>query len=317
MIPRIAVSALVCASAAAAVCTKLEDCPQFEHLKTDECQTYHHFLARGSTSPYPGHVIETVGKVCNALNTQERPNACGYEDLQYWAMNGGEKWCISSHEGAINGAEQMRNYTARCPDSHLIVMGFSQGGSVMLDVLGGGGGEIWGCTQESNPAMNISSPPGSKVIAALVFGPTRRSGNQSWTHGGGEISDGGAPRTAEQNAALQPYADAGLLREYCQPGDPICAPQSEGKDMANHLNYFDRFGDEAADWVIDLAKKAGQSDQTSGAKELLSKTISHPIGNVFILIFVLFVLYFAVRKVAVWKTSRFPSYAPVSTTITV
>src|ERR1051325_8531851 len=35
----------------------------------------------------------------------------------------------------------MRNYTARCPDSHLIVMGFRQGGSVMLDVLGGGGGD--------------------------------------------------------------------------------------------------------------------------------------------------------------------------------
>lgn len=162
MIPRIALSALLCASTAFAVCTKLEDCPQFEPLKTNECQTYHHFLARGSTSPYPGHVIETVGKVCDALNTKENPKACGYEDVEYWAMNGGERWCISSHEGAINGAAQMRNYTERCPDSHLIVMGFSQGGSVMLDVLGGGGGPLWGCNQEENPGMNITSAPGSK-----------------------------------------------------------------------------------------------------------------------------------------------------------
>lgn len=164
MIPRIAIAlaALLHAATTKAVCTKLQDCPQFEKLKTSECQAYHHFLARGSTSPYPGHVIETVGKICDQLNNATHPNACGYEDVEYGAMNGGERWCISAHEGAMNGAEQMRNYTMRCPDSHLIVMGFSQGGSVQLDMLGGGGGELWGCMQEQNPAMNISSAPGSK-----------------------------------------------------------------------------------------------------------------------------------------------------------
>jgi acetylxylan esterase len=162
MIPRVALAALLQAATIAAVCTKLEDCPQFEKLKTNECQTYHHFLARGSTSPYPGHLIETVGKICDKLNNEANAAVCGYEDLQYWAMNGGERWCQSAHEGAMNGAEQMRNYTARCPDSHLIVMGFSQGGSVQLDVMGGGGGEMWGCNQKTNPAMDINSVPGSK-----------------------------------------------------------------------------------------------------------------------------------------------------------
>jgi acetylxylan esterase len=162
MIPRISLAALLHAATIAAVCTKLEDCPQFEKLKTDECQTYHHFLARGSTSPYPGHLIETVGKICDKLNNEANAAVCGYEDLQYWAMNGGERWCQSAHEGAMNGAAQMRNYTARCPDSHLIVMGFSQGGSVQLDVMGGGGGEMWGCNQKTNPAMDINSAPGSK-----------------------------------------------------------------------------------------------------------------------------------------------------------
>lgn len=165
MIPRIALVALLQAATIAAVCTKLEDCPQFEKLKTTECQTYHHFLARGSTSPYPGHVIETVGKVCDKLNNATHPNQCGYEDVDYWAMNGGERWCTSAHEGAVNGQAQMQNYTERCPDSHLIVMGFSQGGSVQLDVLGGGGGLLWGCTQEDNPAMDITSGPGSKGMA--------------------------------------------------------------------------------------------------------------------------------------------------------
>jgi acetylxylan esterase len=130
-----------------------------------------------------------------------------------------------------------------------------------------------------------------KVAAALVFGPTRRSKGQSWTTGGGDVSDGGAPRTAEQNAGLKPYADKGVLREYCQPGDPICAPHTENTKMEKHLDYFDKFGDDAAAWVIDLARKASSNDdQQSGGSKMLHKTISHPAANVIILLLVAFVL---------------------------
>lgn len=329
MITRTLALAGLCASTALAVCTKLEDCPQYETLKTNDCQQFHHFLLRGSTSPYPGHVIETVAKVCDQLNTESTPHACGYEDIEYWAMNGGDRWCKSAHEGAINGAAQMRNYTERCPDSHLILMGFSQGGSVGLDVLGGGGGTLWGCDQESNPAMDISTAPGSKVAAALMYGPTRRSANQTWTVGGGEVSDGGAPRTAEQNAGLKPYADAGILREYCQPRDPICAPHTENTDMKFHLDYFDKYSDEASKWVIDLAKKAadkkssnhenqGDGDKPS-AGDRLKAGISHPVGNFIVGFAVLIGLFFLIRRVMMWRTSssRLSSYRPVETSDTV
>lgn len=122
-----------------------------------------------------------------------------------------------------------------------------------------------------------------------MYGPTRRSANQTWTVGGGEISDGSAPRTAEQNAGLKPYADAGILREYCQPRDPICAPHTENIKMSFHLDYFDKYSAEASAWVADLAKKAsnkttsndenqGGGDQSS-AGDRLKAGIKHPIGN--------------------------------------
>ena len=128
------------------------------------------------------------------------------------------------------------------------------------------------------------------VVAAIAFGPTRRSANQSFTHGGCTTSNGGAPRSSGQNEGLLSYADAGVLREYCHPGDPICCPNSEHKEMSKHLNYFEQYSDEAAAWVIDLAKKAVQEDRKSGAKSMLHQTISHPVANAFILLFVLFVL---------------------------
>ena len=122
-----------------------------------------------------------------------------------------------------------------------------------------------------------------------MYGPTRLSANQTWTRGGGEISDGSAPRTAEENAGLKPYADAGVLREYCQPRDPICAPHTENTQMSFHLDYFDKYSDEASAWVADLAKKAANKntsndenqndgDQTS-AGDRLKAGIKHPIGN--------------------------------------
>lgn len=126
------------------------------------------------------------------------------------------------------------------------------------------------------------------VTAVLAFGPPVRSAGNSWTHGGGDKVDGSANRTEAQNAGLQPYADAGILREYCQPGDPICAPHSDNPDMKNHMAYFDKFGEEGAAWVIELARNASsrveeynarQASDSSGIKEMFKKTVRHPVAS--------------------------------------
>lgn len=129
-------------------------------LETSECQQYHFFLARGSDSSYPGHQGPLVKLVCDQLQD------CGYEDINYPANSsstGPGNWCPSAHKGAINGQEQVRNYAERCPDSKLIISGFSQGGSVVLDILGGGGGGPgFDCEwQEPNDPLSRSETPGA------------------------------------------------------------------------------------------------------------------------------------------------------------
>lgn len=89
---------------------------------------------------------------------------------------------------------------------------------------------------------------------------------------------------------MKPYADANVLREYCQPRDPICAPHTNDTDMSFHLDYFDKYSDEASAWVTELARKAANKntsndenqsdgDQTSGAGGMLKAGIQHPVGN--------------------------------------
>lgn len=97
-----------------------------------------------------------------------------------------------------------------------------------------------------------------------------------------------------------PYANADKLREYCQPRDVICAPQTENKDMSFHLDYFDKWGDEVAEWVAVKSREAAgipadgvirEPEKSSAASDMLKKGISHPMSNVFLFIIVAFGLF--------------------------
>lgn len=52
-------------------------------------------------------------------------------------------------------------------------------------------------------------------------------------------------RPAEDLARLNRYAP--VLRAYCAAGDPVCAG---GNVVADHLNYFELYTDDASSWVV-------------------------------------------------------------------
>jgi hypothetical protein len=53
------------------------------------------------------------------------------------------------------------------------------------------------------------------------------------------------PRSADDLARLNRYAP--VLRSYCAAGDPVCA---NGATVADHLNYFELYTDDASSWVV-------------------------------------------------------------------
>lgn len=134
--------------------------PEVVALESSDCDEYHIFLARGSDSAYPGHQGNLVKLICDGLGDD-----CGYENIIYPANSsfaGEGMWCKSAGIGATNGQAQLRAYAEKCPESKLIVSGFSQGASVMLDILGGGGGPGFHCwDQPFNGPLSRSEVPGS------------------------------------------------------------------------------------------------------------------------------------------------------------
>lgn len=156
------------------------------------CDQIHYIIARGTTESYPG----SLGSLVDIL-LAKFPNS-NYEDIIYPATQ--ETSTDSYWQGLVNGTQQIKSYADNCPDSKIVIMGYSQGALVVGDILAGGG---------NNSALgNTTTPPyidsatyGQRgkwddvglsrvpllmlgiVNAVLLYGDPRHMPNQSFNHG--------------------------------------------------------------------------------------------------------------------------------------
>lgn len=122
------------------------------------CSSLHVFLARGNNEPYPGRQEKLIAAICSGLASDE----CDYEDIRFYNPLPAP-YCGSVTEGQASGVRQITEYSERCPDAKIVVSGFSQGGHVVGDVLGGGGGVFFqDCVQEESEGLDADSEPGRK-----------------------------------------------------------------------------------------------------------------------------------------------------------
>lgn len=134
--------------------------------RAQNCSSVHFFLARGTSETYPGRQGRLVNATCSRLSN------CDYEDIIYPASsNSTTGFCWSAESGVQNGTQQLVDYANRCPDTKLVISGYSQGAQVVGDILGGGGGQLWGlCKQSRNLALDtsISASNNSKFSSRIA-----------------------------------------------------------------------------------------------------------------------------------------------------
>lgn len=82
------------------------------------CADVHLFLARGTTEGYPGTLGSLATLVTGSINGST------YENILYPATQEGST--PSYQEGIANGTAQVQAYAAACPDSKLVLLGYSQ-----------------------------------------------------------------------------------------------------------------------------------------------------------------------------------------------
>ncbi|KAI0471536.1 cutinase [Xylariaceae sp. FL0804] len=256
-------------AAAAAAVAALTAAPQLARAQNSglsTCTDVHIFLARGNNEPYPGRQGALVDAICAQLSS------CDYEDIVFDDGLGTE-YCGAVAAGDSAGTSQIADYNGRCPDTKLVVSGYSEGAHVVGDVLGGGGGSFFDeCTMDSTDAMDADSAPGNMIKAALMFGNVRHVASQSYNTLSGAGDNSYYPRSGDQLAALNAFAD--VLHDYCAGGDPICA---QGETVADHLNYFQLYTDAAADWVVSMV--GGATATTTSSSSSTTTTAGSASGS--------------------------------------
>src|SRR4051812_39694879 len=121
-----------------------------------DCTSTHIFLAKGNNEPYPGRQGKLVNSICSGLSS------CDYEDILFYNPVD-SPYCDSVFEGAANGISQITAYNKRCPNTNLVISGYSQGAHIVGDILGGGGGVFFQeCVQGPNAGLDVTSPAAKK-----------------------------------------------------------------------------------------------------------------------------------------------------------
>ena len=83
------------------------------------------------------------------------------------------------------------------------------------------------------------------------------------------------PRSSEDLARLNRYAP--VLRSYCAAGDPVCAG---GEIVADHLNYFELYTDEASSWVVSKINGVAPLPSCASSSSSSSSSVPTPTASV-------------------------------------
>ncbi|KAJ6541531.1 putative acetyl xylan esterase [Mycena capillaripes] len=239
-------------------------------LVSAQCPQVHIFGAR-ETTVAPGY--GTSGPVVTSIQgafpgaTAEAINypACGGQ-----ASCGSVSYASSAVQGVAAVANQVNSFNSQCPNTVLVLVGYSQGGQIMDDAYCGGGDTNEGL---SNTAIPISAAAQKKIAAAIFMGDPRHIPGLSYNVGTCQAS-GFAPRPTGFQC---PYASN--IQSYCDAADPYCC---NGSDANTHQGYAVEYGSVALTFVKNKvnAMLSGTGTGTgTGTTGPTSTTTTTPPGN--------------------------------------
>lgn len=191
------------------------DCPDVEVI-----------FARGTNEP-PG-----LGRVGDAFVDSLRQQTGGLNILPYGVNYAASKLQLHGGDGANDTIDRVKKSVETCPNTKIVLGGYSQGASVM-DIVAGVpiGGISWGSALPAQYANNI--------VAVATFG---------------DVADRSGGTLPSQSALLGSKAI-----DLCNPNDPICHA-GPGNEWSGHTEgYVPVYTTQAAAFVASKLVGTGQS----------------------------------------------------------
>jgi len=202
------------------------------------CAAVNIITARASTEA-PGEGI-TASLVTQIVNSSTQ--TVSREAVVYPATL--TNYASSESQGVANAKQELTTAVQNCPNQKEVLLGYSQGAEVSLDVIAGNS-EVGGSAQP------VSTSISSHVVAIANFGDPGHVVDQPWDLGT-STRNGLFPRNGSELQLLSAFGGSAKIAAWCDTGDPFCAG---GFSLNVHLTYLNRYQNAAANFV--LAKIGG------------------------------------------------------------
>lgn len=190
-------------------------------------------FARGTAEP-PG-VGGTGQRFVEALRAQAFPRTVGVHGVNYPASNnftGGEMFKMNVVEGVRDEFNHVQGVTSVCPNTQMVLGGYSQG--AVVTALATSGVVPAGLAPGAAP-LPLPADVVDNVAAVVLFGTP--AGWSAEKYGAAAIDVGPA------------YAAKSL--EFCAPGDTVCSGAPPSGSSAPHQQYgVNGMVDQAAAFIV-------------------------------------------------------------------
>ncbi|KAK4082061.1 hypothetical protein PCL_06909 [Purpureocillium lilacinum] len=197
--------------------------------RQESCAQIHLLVARGSTEPPgDGQLGSLAARIIRAHQGATQ------EAIDYPALL--NPYSTSVRAGTAAVLNQLTAYVRRCPNSMVVLLGYSQGAQIIGDALCGG--DAAGAGPVTPPMdRNISD----HVTAIVWYGDPRNVAGKPFDKGTATMN-GIYGRPAAQSCDR--FSNS--MASYCDRGDPYCA---QGANVGVHLTYPSRYDIAAATFV--------------------------------------------------------------------
>jgi len=197
------------------------------------CAAVNIITARASTEA-PGEGI-TGSLVTQIVNSSKQ--TVSREAVVYPATL--TNYASSESQGVTNAEQELTTAVQNCPAQKEVLLGYSQGAEVSMDVIAG--------NPEAGGAVKpVSTSISSHVVAIANFGDPGHVVGQPWDLGTATLN-GLFARGSSQLQLLSSFGGSGKIAAWCDSGDPYCA---SGFNLNVHLTYLNRYQNAAASFVL-------------------------------------------------------------------
>ncbi|KAI0144316.1 cutinase-domain-containing protein [Xylariaceae sp. FL1272] len=237
--------------------TSLLAVPSGAVTERQSCPSVYVFGARETTAS-PGY--GTAGGLVNmvvAANPGAGSSAITYPACGGQASCGGISYDDSANQGTAAVVSAVTSYNQQCPNTKIVLIGYSQGGQIMDNAFcGGAGATLSGNALAAVKAVIFMGDPHN--VAGLPYNVgTCTAGGFAARPSGFKCSPG----------------NSNIIKSYCDSADPYCC---NGNNAAVHQGYVTEYGSQALAFIQELlgsstggttptSTTTGSSTPTSGS----------------------------------------------------